>query len=93
MMWIRDWYQTMDLEWMKDRFIIHGHTPRTKDEIKDSLQRINETRVLGIDSGCFIQNDHQVFGHLCVFELNSRQLHFEENCDACPCVRPYRAQA
>ena len=29
MLWIRKWYDAINYKWLKDRIIIHGHTPQT----------------------------------------------------------------
>ena len=82
MMWIRDWHHTINPFWVHDRYIIHGHTPQTQEEIITAFGNMETTRVLDIDNGCFILNEHKVFGHLCMLDFTNRHLHFEPNRDS-----------
>jgi serine/threonine protein phosphatase 1 len=79
MLWIRNWYPTLKREWLKDRIIIHGHTPLPKAEIEHMHRQLNDFPVLDIDSGCtFVERN---YGWLCALELGTRALYFEKNCD------------
>ncbi len=79
MLWIRDWYGKIDKDWLKNRIIIHGHTPTPKELIELQLKRLDEVRVLDIDAGCVFDRPGQ--GYLCAFELESQQLFFQANID------------
>ncbi|UBB89927.1 serine/threonine protein phosphatase [Candidatus Kaistella beijingensis] len=80
MMWIQDWYQTINYNWLSKRMIIHGHVPIEKDCIEKMSAEIDISRVLNIDNGSFLKNC-KGFGNLCSFELNSRRLQFQGNID------------
>ena len=80
MLWIRRWYEQIDLDWLGDRFIIHGHTPTPKSVIKQMLNNINTTRVLNIDCGCY-HIDKPDYGNLCAFDMTNQKLYFQENVD------------
>ncbi len=80
LLWIRNWYHTIDYDWLSNRSIIHGHTPRTKSEIKDQFQCFDQRQVLNIDAGAFLseQKEHGL-GHLCAFDFTHQQLIYQEN--------------
>lgn len=79
LLWIRDWYKDINYDWLKNRIIIHGHTPMPQEHILLLRENINIISVLDIDNGCVFQREglHQ----LCAFELNSQTLIFQENID------------
>ncbi|MEO0469698.1 MAG: metallophosphoesterase family protein [Bacteroidota bacterium] len=81
MLWIRHWYETIDWNWLKDRVIIHGHTPIKTDEIWDMYDLLDEDQVLDIDNGCFAKYTVGM-GQLCAFDMTYRQLYFQENLDS-----------
>jgi serine/threonine protein phosphatase 1 len=78
MLWIRFWYDDIDWNWMKDRVIVHGHTPIDLEEIWDMYDVLQEDQVLDIDNGCFAKYKEGL-GQLCAFEMTQRQLFFQEN--------------
>lgn len=80
MLWIRWWYDDIDWNWMKERVIIHGHTPIDEDEIWDMYEFLDEDQVLDIDNGCFAKYKEGL-GKLCAFEMTGRELFFQENID------------
>lgn len=80
MLWIRWWYDDIDWNWMKDRVVIHGHTPIDSDEIWDMYEFLDEDQILDIDNGCFAKYKEGL-GKLCAFDLTNRELFFQENID------------
>lgn len=80
MLWIRDWYHTIDRDWLDNRIIIHGHSPMRRAVIEWFFYRLNNMRVLGIDNGCF-QLKEEGFGSLCCFDMTNRRICFEPNVD------------
>lgn len=80
MMWIRYWYDDINWSWLKDRIIIHGHTPMETHEISDMLDVIEEDQVIDIDNGCFAKYQAG-FGKLCAFDFTNMRLYFQENVD------------
>ncbi len=80
MLWIRWWYDNINWNWLRDRMIIHGHTPIEADEISEMFQALNEDRVLDIDNGCFAKY-REGLGQLCAFDMTQRKLYFQENID------------
>ncbi|MDZ7877570.1 MAG: metallophosphoesterase family protein [Saprospiraceae bacterium] len=77
MIWIRDWYEKINYEWLGKRIIVHGHTPQSYRITQEQLQNIEDDRVLNIDCGCVF--DKHPLPRLACFELNSRQLYIQAN--------------
>lgn len=80
MLWIRWWYGDIDWHWLRDRVIVHGHTPLGDQEIWDMYDSLDESQVLDIDNGCFARQ-HPGMGQLCAFDLTNRDLYFQTNID------------
>ncbi len=82
LIWIRNWYQEIDYKWLKNKIIIHGHTPLTKQEIEAQFSNYKTTQVLNIDCGVFMhQGKIHGLGHLCAFDLTNERLYFQDNID------------
>jgi len=77
LIWIRNWYESIDYDWLGDRIIVHGHTPQPSTNTKDMLKNIEELQVVDIDNGCVFP--HPRLGMLCAFELTQRELFFQKN--------------
>jgi len=60
-----------------DRKLITGHTPKTLEEIKLSL----DTNHIYLDGGCVYKNKVKGLGYLVALELHSKELFFTENID------------
>lgn len=80
MLWIRWWYDDINWHWLRDRIVVHGHTPLQSDEITEMLDALKEDQVLDIDNGCFAKHKSGM-GRLCAFDLDRRELFFQENID------------
>lgn len=80
MMWIRYWYNDIDWNWLRNRVIVHGHTPRSIDEIWDMYDDLANTQVIDIDNGCFARNQPGM-GQLCAFDVTNQDLYFQKNID------------
>jgi len=76
-LWIFDWYDEINFDWLGQRKIIHGHVIHSRYVIEKSLDNIDNFPVMGIDNGCFL--DKAGFGHLCVFDLTNGKLYFKRN--------------
>jgi serine/threonine protein phosphatase 1 len=75
MLWIRNWYIDLDLEWLGERYIVHGHTPTPPATIQNLFRHFNGLRVINIDAGCVFRQAG--YGHLCAVDLSNRLLYFE----------------
>lgn len=78
-LWVRDWYKKLDKEWLGNRIIIHGHTPIFTQQINQMVKDLDKNQVLNIDNGCVYNEDG--LRHLCCFNLDTRAVLFEKNCD------------
>jgi serine/threonine protein phosphatase 1 len=76
-LWIFNWYDQINFNWLKHRKIIHGHVFRSQYEIEKSLENIDEFPVMSIDNGCFVNKSG--FGQLCALDLTNRKLYFNRN--------------
>ncbi|MEM1119528.1 MAG: metallophosphoesterase family protein [Bacteroidota bacterium] len=76
MLWIRGWHDAINYDWLKDRIVIHGHTPTVKSEIEATFERLDYLQYLDIDAGCVF--DYNGFGHLCAVDLTNRELYFQK---------------
>lgn len=81
MLWIRDWYEDIDRQWLKGRMIVHGHTPIGQQEIEKQFKNVSKVPVVNIDGGCVFAGRRPQLGQLCAFDLGERVLHFQENVD------------
>ncbi len=80
MVWIRDWYGDIDRAWLKDRVIVHGHTPIPQTRIYKHIIEIEDLPVIDIDNGCVY--DRPGHNHLCALNLDTLELIFQPNIDA-----------
>ena len=78
LLWAKDWYQSIDYNWLKSFKVIHGHQPTPIADILHQLDCLEIYQVLNIDNGCFVTNTTD-YGRMCCFELNSRKLYFQKN--------------
>jgi len=80
LMWIREWYSSIDYDWLDNRIIIHGHTPQSRYEIEEQFHQLNDKLVINIDCGAVLSKQkHRGLGILCAFDFTNRQLLFQEN--------------
>ncbi len=80
LLWIRNWHNSIDYNWLGDEIIIHGHTPVEQLQIELMKDQLNEKKYLNIDNGCF-KIGNIGLGNLCAFNLNNHNLIFQENID------------
>lgn len=80
LLWIRDWYDDINYEWLRDRIVIHGHTPVPHDLIKLSINIKSTRQVIDIDNGCFVTWKPKM-GKLCALELDTLVTYFQKNID------------
>jgi serine/threonine protein phosphatase 1 len=82
MLWIRDWYEQIDRDWLGGRVIVHGHTPVPREIPRQQLEQLNEEPVLDIDCGCVFTQSSRDVGYLCAFDMTNRKLYFQKNIEA-----------
>jgi serine/threonine protein phosphatase 1 len=80
LLWIRNWYENIDYDWLKGRKIIHGHTMQTRQEIEEQFECFDEKQVINIDGGVYLsEGKKNGLGNLCGLDLTNRKLYFQEN--------------
>ncbi len=75
-LWTRN--ETYTSPKLKDKYIIHGHTPTTNDDLMRRLE--NSQRVLNIDTGC-VYYERLGSGALTALEIPSFKVYSVVNCD------------
>ena len=70
--WERNPRKFLNVNWLNGRKLIHGHTPKSKDNIINSINQNEE--IICIDNGNFLKRDG--YGALCILELKSLQINF-----------------
>lgn len=80
MMYIRNWYEQINYEWLGDRIILHGHTPVKKIKTEEMLLKLNTQKYLDIDTGCFAKHLNGK-GYLTAYDMTNRKLFFQKNID------------
>lgn len=81
MLWIREWYDQINYDWLGDRIVIHGHTPVSKETILRQRQFLEEQQYLDIDAGCVHKGKRPGLSDLCAFDMTNRRLYFQKNID------------
>lgn len=71
LLWER--HTQIDLQKLKNRIIIHGHTPQSLAITIKQIKNIDKTPIINIDNGCFLKDIKQ-HGMLSCIELNSLSL-------------------
>lgn len=82
LLWIRDYYNDLDRDWLDGRLLIHGHTPTPRPMIEKQFDGLPEFPILNIDCGCVFRQREFGLGYLCAVDLTNRQLYFQENIDS-----------
>ena len=80
MLYIRNWYDQINYNWLGERYILHGHTPVAKNKIENMLGVLDQKKVLDIDAGCFGKHLPGK-GFMCAFDLTNRELYFQKCLD------------
>lgn len=75
MLWIRKF--NVDIRKIKNKKVIIGHVPSSLSDIIESL---TQNKIL-LDGGCVYKNTKHGLGHLCGLNLDTFELHVQENID------------
>lgn len=67
-------YEFLDESWLRNRKLIHGHTPTKQDQIEASIQ--NREKVICIDNGTYL--DRPNYGSQCILQLETFEVRFVE---------------
>ncbi len=68
MMWVRNWYNRINYNWLGSRIVLHGHTPIPLSEMEKQCDKISLNQYLNLDGGCF-RGDY-----LCAFDMMEKKL-------------------
>jgi serine/threonine protein phosphatase 1 len=71
-LWERNPAKYLNLDWLGNRKLIHGHTPTSQAEILKAIE--NDERIICIDNGSFINRKN--YGTMCVLHLESLGVKF-----------------
>ncbi len=85
MCWLRHWHPGIRYEWLRNRIIVHGHTPITREALEMQHKNLQALQYLDIDTGC-VYGDPRLWreeglGNLCAFDMTNQQLFFQELID------------
>lgn len=78
MLWIRD--MKVDKTRIKNKIIIHGHTPTQLERVKKNLSSVHEKGSLNIDTGC-VMTQYFGYGYLSALEVETMKLYSIKNVD------------
>ena len=73
LMWMRNWYDKVDYEWLGERYLLHGHVPVVERELWEQYDYLERGRILCLDGGT--PNAHlEGFGYMSAFDLDTWEL-------------------
>ncbi len=81
LLWTRNWYQNIDMEWLGNRIVIHGHTMQSRKETELQFLNLKTDQVIDIDCGAVMSQSRSGLGYLCGFDFTNQELIFQENVD------------
>jgi len=71
-LWERNPARYLDLDWLGNRKLIHGHTPTSQAAILKAIE--NDSKTICIDNGSFVNRKN--YGTLCVLHLETLEVNF-----------------
>jgi len=71
-LWERNPDKYLNGKWMENRKLIHGHHPRSQEEILQAIE--NDEKVICIDNGIYFSKPE--FGTLCILQLETLKVSF-----------------
>lgn len=76
LLWLRHWYDDIDYTWLRNRILIHGHTPIPLQIIEEQHLHLIHQQYLNLDNGCVYAPAYssQGLGHLMALRADTRQL-------------------
>lgn len=70
MLWMRHWESELNADWLMDRTIIYGHTPKDIAQIRKSIKK---GQLICLDNGIYLERTG--YGNLCALHLESKELY------------------
>jgi serine/threonine protein phosphatase 1 len=77
MLWIRK--MNSNLEWLKGKFVVHGHTPTNISNIKESVNQ--KKTLINLDNGCVYKDIDFQLGNLVCLDIDNFELTIYPNID------------
>ena len=77
MIWIRDWHKQIKKDLLGDKKIVHGHTPRSIDSLREDVASGKKV-VFDIDCGC-VYKGKSFGGYLAALNLDTLEVIGQEN--------------
>lgn len=74
LLWERNPESYLNLDWLGERKLIHGHTPTSRGEILSTIEA--DEQIICIDNGSFVKR--RDYGSLCVLHLETFKVAFIE---------------
>lgn len=71
-LWERESFKYYDESWIKNRILIHGHSPIAQNVIASSIE--NKNKIICIDNGSFLKREE--YGSICILELENYKYNF-----------------
>ncbi|RED26930.1 serine/threonine protein phosphatase 1 [Flavobacterium cutihirudinis] len=71
-LWEREPFKYYNENWIKNRILIHGHSPTAQNVIVSSIE--NKNKIICIDNGSFLKREE--YGSICILELENYKYNF-----------------
>jgi len=80
MLWSRPFTIQINYKFLGNQYVIHGHTPQSKNDTLIQLKNIETTRMVNIDNGCVFK-DFSDLGRLTALQIGINKLTSIQNSD------------
>jgi serine/threonine protein phosphatase 1 len=81
MIWIRDWYRSINYKWLKGKTVVHGHTPISMSQIEIQYDSRDKLQAINLDGGAvFSRGSRNDYG-LCCLDWKNEKLYFQDTVD------------
>lgn len=82
MIWIRDWYTSINDKWLGKRTIVHGHTPIPCGRIEFLFEKRDILRTINLDGGAIFSLKGRYDCALCCMDWTNKKLYFQDTVDS-----------
>jgi serine/threonine protein phosphatase 1 len=81
MIWIRDWYPSINYQWLKGKTIVHGHTPIPMSRIEIQFDFRDKLQAINLDGGAVFSRRGRHDCGLCCLDWTNQKLYFQDTVD------------
>jgi serine/threonine protein phosphatase 1 len=81
MIWIRDWYQSINYKWLKGKTIVHGHTPIPMSQVEIQFDFRDKLQAINLDGGAVFSRRGRHDCGLCCLDWKNEKLYFQDTVD------------